>query len=292
MASVEKKLMRRRMLGAYLSSVFSIAMVLLLVGVAALLMVNARNASEYFKESMKVEVVFKLDTPEKDAKAYAEALRNEPFCKSAEFITKEQGIQEMKQTLGDDFLKVFEIPPVPYSVDMTLYSAYVVEPVLDSLLTSLAAGDAVEDVVCQRSVVDAMNRNMNRISVILAVVIVLLVFISYVLIGNMVRLSLHNKRFTIHTMRLVGATRAFIARPFVARSVAQGVVASLLSMIFLLAVLFVVKNQFVQMLTIFPKRELYAVMGVMLASGVMICLLSTAVVVARMVTLSKEELYV
>lgn len=279
------------MLGAYLSSVFSIAMVLLLVGVAALLMVNAHNAAEYFKESMKVELVFKLDTPEKDAKAYAESLLGEPFCKSAEFITKEQGIQEMKQTLGEDFLKVFETPPVPYSVDMTLNSAYVVEPVLDSLLASLGAGALVEDVVCQRSVVDAMNRNMNRISAILVVVIVLLVFISYVLIGNMVRLSLHNKRFTIHTMRLVGATRAFIARPFVIRSVVQGVVASLLSMIFLLAVLFVVKKQFVQLLMIFPKGQLYAVMGVMLASGVLICLLSTIIVVARIVTLSKEELY-
>lgn len=292
MASVETKLTRRRIAGAYLSSVFSISLVLLLVGVASLLVVGSRNASDYFKENMKLEVVFALDATQQQVMDYGEALAQKPGTKSVEFISKEQGMQEMTSTLGEDFLAVFDTPPIPFSLDVSLNAAYVSDAQVDSLVAEIRRTPLVEDVVYQKSLVDSVNKNLHRISVTLMVIIILLVFISYVLIGNTVRLNLHNKRFSVHTMRLVGATKSFIRRPFMFRSVVQGVIASLLSMIFLLGVLLVVKRQFAQILVMMPQSQLYAILGVMLCTGVLICSAATFITVSRMVTLRKDELYI
>ena len=120
MANTDNKIMRRRLANAYLSSVISISLVLLLVGVASMLLVNAKAVSDYFKENMQVSVMMRQDVIEDEALKYMKKLEGEVFIKSMEFISKEQGEQEMAQMLGEDFLDVFETSPIPASINVTL----------------------------------------------------------------------------------------------------------------------------------------------------------------------------
>ncbi len=285
------KIIRRRLANAYLSSVISISLVLLLVGVASMLMVNARSVSDYFKENMQVSVMMKQTVSEEAALKYQDALNRECFIKSSLFVSKEQGEREMADMLGDDFLDVFETSPIPVSIDVTLNAEYVSADSLEVVKQVIAKSPLVDEVVYQRSLVDALNANLSRISAVLAIFIVLLLFISFVLINNTVRLNVFSKRFTIHTMKLVGATRSFIRAPFLIQSVFQGVFAAFIAIIVLVAMLFVVRNEFAQLFEVFRLELLLVVMGIVLVSGVAICFVSTYFVVGKLVGLSKEDLY-
>jgi cell division transport system permease protein len=149
----------------------------------------------------------------------------------------------------------------------------------------------VDEVVYQRSLVDALNANLSRISLVLAVFIALLLFISFVLINNTVRLNVFARRFTIHTMKLVGATKSFIRAPFLVQSAFQGVFAAIVSIIALVAMLFFVKSEFEQLFEVFRLELLLLVAGIVLLSGLIICVVSTYFVVGKLVSLKKDELY-
>lgn len=291
MASTENKLMHKRLLSAYLSSVLSISLVLLLVGVASLLLVNAGNVADYFKENMQVSVIFKTDVSDADARAFQKDLDRREYVRQTEFVSKEQGIREMEDLLGADFLSVFEATPVPLSLNLSMRAEYVTPARLDSLFTVIQSSEMVDEVVWQRSLIEMLNANLHKISLVLFVFIAFLLFISVVLINNTVRLNIFGKRFSIHTMRLVGATKAFIRRPFLLEAAFQGVISALLAIIMMLAALIVLKNEFAQMFTVFRMEQLLMVMGIVVSCGLILCVGTSFLVVGHLVTLKKEELY-
>lgn len=291
MASGENRLIRRRLAGAWLSTVISISLVLLLVGVAGLLVANARSVSDYFKENMQVSVLMKQEVGDDEAMEYVSDLDAKPFIKSTTFVSREQGAKEMTDLLGEDFLNVFEAAPIPVSVDVTLKADYVSSDSLEVVKNEIMKSPLVDEVVYQQSLVDKLNTNLRKISMVLGVFIVLLLFISFVLINNTVRLNVFSRRFTIHTMRLVGATKSFIRAPFLVQAVFQGLFSALLATLMLVGILFFVRSEFAQLFEVFRLDMLLIVIGVEILAGVLICVVSTALVVGRLVSLSNDELY-
>lgn len=291
MTAGENKLIRRRLVGAWLSTVISISLVLLLVGVAALLVVNARSVSDYFKENMQVSVLMKQEVDDDETMEYVAELDAMPFIKSSKFVSREQGTKEMAELLGEDFLNVFETAPIPVSIEVTLKADYVSTDSLEVVKKEIRRSGIVDEVVYQQSLVEKLNTNLKRISVVLGVFIVLLLFISFVLINNTVRLNVFSRRFTIHTMKLVGATKSFIRAPFMVQAVFQGLFSALLATLMLVGILFFVRSEFAQLFEVFRLDLLLVVIGVVILSGVVICTISTALVVGHLVSLSKEELY-
>ena len=278
-------------MNAYLSSVISISLVLLLVGIASLLMVNAKGVSDYFKENMQVSVMMKQTVSDEEALKFKESLDGERYIKNTVFISKEQGQRELAQQLGEDFLDVFETSPIPVSIDVTLEADYVSADSLEVVRAEISKSSLVDEVIYQKSLVDALNANLSRISLILGVFIALLLFISFVLINNTVRLSVFARRFTIHTMKLVGATRSFIRGPFLIQSAFQGLFASFIAIIVLLGLMFVMRSEFEQLFEIFRMDLLLIVLGIVVAAGLTICLISTFFVVNKLISLKKDELY-
>lgn len=281
----------RRLVSAYLSSVISISLVLLLVGFSSLLMVNAGSVSRYFKENMKVSVMLKQNVSEAKAFAYLEKLGGERFIKSVDYVSREQGIREMKELLGDDFLDVFETAPIPISIELSLAADYVSADSLEMIKADLMDSPLVDEVVYQRPLVDALNQNISRISLVMSVLITALLFISFVLISNTMRLSVFARRFTIHTMQLVGATPAFIRRPFLIQGLFQGLFAAMLAIIYLLIFLLVVRSGFAQLFAVFRLPLLILVMFIVVISGIFICVGSSWIVVNRLISMRRGELY-
>ena len=291
MSKGENKIMRRRLANAYLSSVISISLVLLLVGVASMLLVNARSVSDYFKENMQVSVLMKDSVPEEKAISFSESLLEERYIKTATFISKEQREMELAELLGEDFVDIFETSPIPASVEITLDADYVSSDSLEVVKAEISRSPLVAEVNYQGSLVDALNANLSKISLILAFFIGLMLFISYVLINNTVRLNVYARRFTIHTMQLVGATRSFIRTPFLIQSAFQGIFSAFIAIMALIAILFFLRNGFEQLFEIFRLDLLLLVMGIVVASGLVICVTSTYFVVNKLVSLKKAELY-
>ena len=291
MGKGENRIMRRRLANAYLSSVISISLVLLLVGVASMLLVNANSVSDYFKENMQVSVMMKDNVTEEKALSFCETLKKARYIKTTTYISKEQGQMELADQLGEDFLDIFETSPIPASIEITLDAAYVSSDSLEVVKAEISKSSLVAEVNYQGSLVDALNANLSKISLVLGFFIALMLFISFVLINNTVRLSVFSRRFTIHTMKLVGATRSFIRAPFLIQAGFQGVFSAMIAIIALVGMLFFLRSGFERLFEIFRLDLLLIVMGIVLVSGLVICLVSTYFVVNKLVSLKKDELY-
>ncbi len=288
---MKSKTLHRRLVSAWISTVFTLAMVLLLVGVGTLLVVNAREVGRYFKENLQVSILLKDQVGEADGRDFQAKVESIPGVRSTRFVSREEGVEEMSRLLGKDFLDVFESSPVPLSIDVNLKSEYVSADSLQVVKEQISKSPLVDEVVYQTSLVDALNENLRKISIVLAAMVAVLLFISFVLIANTVRLDLFNRRFSIYTMHLVGATRSYIRAPFLGRAALQGVLSALLAIFLLLGVLFLLKGEFAQLFMIFTLESLLLTMLVMLVVGVLVCVLSTYVVVGRLVGYNRDQLY-
>jgi len=291
MSGAENKIIRRRLVNAYLSAVISISLVLLLVGVASMLLVNAHSVSDYFKESLQISVLMKPEVSDEEAMDFERTLTQYDYIKGTRFVSKQQGVQELESMLGEDFLSVFETSPIPASIEVSLKAAYMSSDSLYMVKENIMKSALVDEVDYQQSLVEALNSNLSKISLVLGVLILLLLFISFVLINNTVRLNVYAKRFSIHTMKLVGATKSFIRAPFLLQAAFQGLFSALLSLVYLLAIMFFLRSGFSQLFEVFQMKLLLLVMGIVIVSGVLICVLSTYFVIGKLVSLDKNELY-
>lgn len=291
MSKRENKLLRRRMVNAYLSSVISISLVLLLVGAAALLAVNVGGVSRYLKENMKISVIFNQEITGEQAEKYAGSASLLPYVKDVRVVSREEGEKELAKMLGEDFLSVFETSPVPVSADVSLKAEYVVADSLALVVKALSASPLVDEVDSRQGLVEALDTNLTKISAVFAVLIAVLLFISFALINNMVRLSVYARRFTIHTMKLVGATRSFITAPFLKAALVQGLVASVISTAALSGILYALNRSFPEFFSVLSRSSLLISAGIIFAAGALLCTLSTYFVVGKLSEAPKDDLY-
>ena len=291
MARNESNILYRRLLRSYFSSVISISLVLFLVGMAGVLIVNARSVSNYFKENITVSAILTPEADEADASALADSLERTGYVKEVRIISKEEGTEEMKEILGDDFMDVFEVNPIPVSLELQIAADYIYTDSLAVIEESLYSCPAVGDVVYQQSLVELLEANLERIGLVVGIFVLLLLFISVVLINNTVRLNVYAKRFTIHTMRLVGATKGFITRPFVGQAFFQGMISGAIADVFILGALYLIRNEFYQLFSLFDAMLLGAVMAATVVLGVLICMISTSAGVRSLISLKRSELY-
>jgi len=287
----ENKIVVRRLIQSYLSSVISITLVLLLVGIGGVLAVNAKSVSDYFKENIRLSVIFEQNTTEVQARQIMNLLNGKPYVKELKFITKEQGAQEMKSVLGDDFMDVFDLNPIPLSIDMYVRSDYVESDSLSKIKSEILLNPGIKEVVFQESLIETISENIEQIGIILIVFIVLLLFISFVLINNTVRLNVFSKRFNIHTMKLVGAKKSFIRKPFLIQGIYQGLVSGIISASLLCFLLFLLERDFQQIYQMLDINLIMAVCAGVVVTGILLCLISTYLVVNRLLSLPQDELY-
>ena len=287
----ENKAIRRRLASSWISTEISISLVLVLVGLASLVLLNAKAVSDYFKENVQVSVIMKTDAQEADVLAYQKELDALPYVRSSRYISREEGIREMSAMLGEDFMEAFQTAPIPLSIDLNLVAEYVSPDSLAIVRKEVGKASIVDEIIYQESLVEGLNANLGKITLVALVLIALLLFISVVLIGNTVRLSVFSKRFSVHTMRLVGATKGFIRRPFLRQAALQGTVAALLAIGILAGGLYLASREFGPLWEIFPRNVLLLTGGIVLGSGIILCVASTFIMAGRLVDMKKEELY-
>ncbi len=291
MGRKEKNIISRRLVHSYLSSIISIALVLLLVGLFGMLAANAGAVQNYFKENVKITAILKENVADLQAKRLQHTLDVHPAVKKTAFISKEEGTEEMKKLLGEDFLMAFEHNPIPASIEINLKGEYFNPDSLSLFSQQLEKNPNVEEVAYEQSLMEILNRNLEKIALAFMVFISLLMFISFVLINNTVRLNVYSKRFSIYTMRLVGAKKSFIRGPFLVKAFFQGILSGLLAALALIGILYLLKDSFAQMFSIFQMELVAAVLGGVVLLGAFICWICTFFVVGKMISFTNNDLY-
>ena len=291
MASQEKNIIAKRLVQSYLSSVISISLVLLLIAVAAFLVINASKVSDYFKENAVISVIMHQNATEADALALQEKLSEMDFVIQAKYISKEEGTRQMQELLGEDFLRVFEINPIPFSVDVNVEGEYFSKDSLQMITAMIQQLPKVREVTYQESLIESLNENLRKIALVMGIAILLLMIISFALICTTVRLNIYAKRFTIHTMMLVGANRGFIRKPFVWQAFWQGVASATIACALFGGLLYYARNRFWPMAQSIFAGTIPLVCAIVYVVGIVLCIAAAWYVVGRLAYTSKDDLY-
>ena len=207
----------------------STTMVLVLLGLVVFSVLTAHNLSKYFKENFTVTVVISDSLSVNDGHMLCRDLYHRPYSRSIDYISKEQANKEQAAAMGSDPTEFIGFNPFPATLEMQLHSDYANQDSLKWISAELKKDQRITDVDYQVSLMNQVNENLRRFSLVLLVLAALLTFISVSLISNTVRLSVYARRFIIHTMKLVGASWGFIRWPFVRRAVSVGLVAAMLA---------------------------------------------------------------
>lgn len=207
----------------------STSLVLILLGLVVFSVLTARNLSSYVRQNIVVTMLLEDDMTQNEAQLFCNRLKQRPYINKLEYISKEEALREGTKTLGTDPREFVDTNPFLSSIEITLKSDYANNDSLAAISRELKAYPKVSEVKYQKDLIDRVNSNIAKISVVLLSLAVLLTIISFSLINNTVRLGIYARRFSIHTMKLVGASWGFIRRPFLRQAVGVGLVASILA---------------------------------------------------------------
>ncbi len=291
MASSFDKYQKRRLISSYFSVVISISLVLFLLGLLGLLVLNSKRVADYFKEQISVTIFLKNDAKEVEVTQLKQSLALAEYTKEAVYISKEQAAEEHSETIGENFIDYLGYNPLQNSIDVHMVADFVTPELIDEITTEIKSKDFVDDVVYDKPLIAKLTENVQEISFWILVISSVFLFIAVLLINSSIRLSVYAKRFTIKTMQMVGATKTFIRRPFIWRSVRLGILGSVLAMIGMGVVLYYLNQTFEELKLIESRAMIVALFVFIFLIGIFITWISTYFATQRFLNLRTDELY-
>lgn len=291
MKKTESGYPRSRLTGSYLTLVISVSLVLFLLGILGMVLINARELSDYFRESLSFSIMLDDGAKEADIRMLQKDLDAKTYVKSTKYVSKEDAAVKLKEDLGEDFISFLGDNPLPPTIDVFLHANYTGPDSVARIEKYVMEYPFVKEVYYHESLLILINENIRKVSVFLLVISTFLFIIAITIINNTIRLSIYSKRFIIRTMQLVGATRSFIRRPFLAQSALQGLLAALLAMSLLMGLLYLVEKEFFLVFSFESPRLLFMLGISIIATGVLISTVSTFFSVNQYLSISEDKLY-
>lgn len=275
-------------------SLMSIALVLFLLGVFALLMMHAQKLSNHLKENIGFEVVMNSNVKEDKILQLQKELDAMPAVKSTEYITKEEAIRRLSEDLGEDFLQWLgnEENPLLPSIDVRFKADYANNDSIAAIQAQLLKNTNVKEIYYQKSLVGLINQNVNRIGLALMVASLVLLIIAITLIRNTIRLSIYSKRFLVRSMQLVGATPAYIRRPFIRSGILQGFFGALLADAFLASLLYGLTKRVPELIFVQDYKIIIGIFVGIIILGMLLGGISTRLALRKYLHADVDRLYI
>ena len=287
----EKQSTNWRLRSSYLSSIISNVLVLFMLGILLLLLLNAQKLSTYVKENIGFSVILHDDVREVDANFLRKTLDASPYVRITEYISKEDAAKELQEELGEDFIGFLGYNPLSSSIEVRLKADYANPDSIRLIEDDLMSHRPVKEVFYQKSLVNLINDNVQKIGAIILMFSALMLFVAIVLINNTIRISVYSKRFIINTMKLVGATWGFIRKPFLLKSMLHGFYAAVVALGMLTGVIYLIQHEFYEVINLGQIELMVGLSGLIIILGVTINLISTSLAVGKYFRISSDELY-
>lgn len=291
MISKFDKFQQRRLISSYFSVVLSVFLVLFLLGILGLFIINSKKLSDDFKEEIAMTVFFKNEASDSTLQAFGEDLKRSDFARSHVYVTKEEAAKQHKDVIGEDFMEFLGVNPLQNSYDIHLKADYVTNDSIVKVERELRKNEMISDIVYDKQLVNLVNDNIQRVSLYMLIASGILALVAVLLINSSMRLSIHSNRFIIKTMQMVGATKSFIRKPFIWRSIKLGIIGAVLAVLALLAVLFYVNDRFPNLGLIEDPLMIAAVLLAVIFTGILITWISTFIATQRFLNLRTDDLY-
>ena len=291
MSSSYDKFQKRRLISSYFSVVLSVFLVLFLLGTLGLFVINSKNLADDFKEEIAMTVFFNNETNDTIIKAFDSELQTAPFVKSFVYVTKDEAAKLHTDIIGEDFMTFLGTNPLQNSFDIHLKADYIVNDSIAKIETRLRKNEMVSDIVYDKQLVNLVNDNIKKVSFWILIISGFLAFIAVLLINSSMRLSIYSNRFIIKTMQMVGATKSFIRKPFIWRSIKLGMIGAGLAILALIGTLYYINNTYPNLHILEEETLTAGVLLGVLVVGIIITWLSTFFATQRFLNLRTDDLY-
>ncbi len=291
MSSSFEKFQKRRVISSYFSVVLSIFLVLFLLGMLGLFVINSKRLSDNFKEEIVMTVFFKTEAKDSVLRAFRNELKTASFAKNFEYVSKEVAAKKHMKVIGEDFMQFLGANPLQNSFDIRLKAEYVNDKGITKVLNRLKKNEMIADIVYDKQLVTLVNDNIKNVSFWILFVCSIFAIISVLLINGSLRLAIYANRFIIKTMQMVGATRAFIRKPFIKQSIYLGLIGSLLAIFAISGFLIYIQTTYPNLGVTEDKLAIFVVLFSVLLLGVLITAVSTYFATQRFLNLRTSDLY-
>lgn len=291
MEEFERSTSSRKTKTIYVSTVISIALVLLMTGLLGLILVHAKNLSKYVKENIVLNIIVNEGAKEADVTALQKQLDANPYVLKTQYVSKELAARNLTKDLGEDFVDFLGYNPLLSSIDVYLKADYANNASIQTFTATINKNPLVKEVVYQKPLIDMVNQNIRGIGLVILAFASILLIIAVALINNTIRLAIYSQRFLIKSMQLVGATKNFIRKPFLTYGVLHGLLGGLIAVILLLLTLYFAQQQVPEMIILRDWFEFSLVFSGVIGIGVLISGLSTYFAVSKFLRLKIYDLY-
>jgi len=291
MSTSFEKYQKRRLRSSYISVIISISLVLFLLGILGLLVLNTKKVADYFKEQAAITLFLKNDVKKENILNLQVSIDEQAFTKGTKFISKEDAAEIYKKQNGEDFMDFLGYNPLQNAIDINVKADFVTPEKMLEIEKKYQNNQFVSEVSYDKPLIDLLTKNVKRISLFILIFSGLATLIVIVLINGSIRLSVYSKRFTIKTMQMVGATKRFIRKPFIWRSVRLGIIGAIVALIELTAVLYYLNKQFPNFGILENRIEIASLFGIIFFIGILITWFSTFFATQRFLNLRTDELY-
>ncbi|MEE9406628.1 MAG: permease-like cell division protein FtsX [Polaribacter sp.] len=282
---------KRRLQSSYISVVISIALVLFMVGILGLVLLKSTLVANRVKEKVAISLFLKDEVTKKQINTFKTSLQEEEFTKRIIYTSKTQAAKKYSKEIGEDFLQFLGKNPLKNGIDIYLKANFVTPEKIQELETRFLKNAFVADVSYDKPLITLLTKNIKRISFWLLVVSSFFGLMAIILINSSIRLSVYSKRFNIKTMQMVGATKSFIRRPFIWRSIKLGMIGAFLALIGLAFVIYYVDKYAPSLALIKDYVTLSYLVGGVVLSAFIITWFSTFLATQRFLNLQTDELY-
>jgi Cell division protein len=291
MSEYELSTQKRKTKSVYVSTVISIALVLLVTGMLGLLLVHAKNLSKYVKENIVLNVIVNDGTSEGDVLSLQKDLEKDPYVLRTEYISKELAAKNLKEDLGEDFVQYLGHNPLLPSLDVYMKENYANTDSIKTFIEKISKNNKIKEVVYQESLIDMVNKNVRIIGMIVLAFAVILLIIAVALINNTIRLAIYSQRFLIKSMQLIGATKNFIRKPFITYGIIHGLLGSLIAILLLILTLKFAQQQIPELVFLRNWFEFAMIFLGVILIGILISGLSTYFAVTKYLKAQSNDLY-
>lgn len=275
----------------FITPTISTTLVLVLLGIISMFVITAHSLSTFVKENINVSVLISDDLDSMQISSFGKQLMEAPYSKDVTYISKEEALREEIAAQGIDPTEFIGMNPYTASFEVKINADYADPDSIAKTVKELKGNSDVVDVIYSKDLVQSVNKNIKKISIILLIIAALFTYISFALINNTVRLTIFSRRFLINTMKLVGASWNFIRRPFMAQSFVLGVVSALLADSILFGSLCWLYEFEPQIANIIDLRAVVMVFGAVMVFGIVITAVCTLVSVNKYLKMRSNELY-
>lgn len=291
MSILEQGSPRKKTKSVYVSTVISIALVLLMTGLLGLILVHAKNLSKYVKENIVINIIVNDNVSEGDVLALQKDIEKDPFVLQSQYISKEIAAKNLTEDLGEDFVEYLGHNPLLPSIDVYLKEQYANTDSISTFIDKVSKNSRIKEVIYQESLIDMVNKNIRVIGIVVLAFTIILLIIAVALINNTIRLAIYSQRFLIKSMQLIGATKSFIRKPYILYGIVHGLIGALIAILLLLFTLQFAQKQVPELVFLRDWFEFLVIFVVVILLGILISGLSTYFAVTKYLRAKSHSLY-